>query len=127
MRKRNSPATCSWICTSNYGGFVQHAARLLQQKLKLPPGYTYQWSGEYEFEVRAQKRLELIVPIVFFIIFLLLYVIFHSAAEAAMLFFPTFFALTGGLILQLLIGYYLAWPSGWVTSTCLGSQWRPAS
>lgn len=91
--------------TSNYGGFVQRATRLLQQKLKPPPGYTYQWSGEYEFELRAKKRLELIVPIVFFIIFLLLYMVFKSSAEAAMLFFPTFFALTGGLILQLLMGY----------------------
>ena len=91
--------------TSNYGGFVQSAAQLLNQKLKLPVGYTYKWSGEYEFELRAKKRLELIVPIVFFIIFLLLYMVFHSTAEAAMLFFPTFFALTGGLILQWLMGY----------------------
>ncbi|MGH9406122.1 MAG: efflux RND transporter permease subunit [Terriglobia bacterium] len=93
------------LSTSNYGGFVQHATQLLQQKLQLPAGYTYQWSGEYEFEMRAKNRLELIVPIVFFVIFLLLYMIFHSAAEAAMLFFPTFFALTGGLILQWLLGY----------------------
>ncbi len=91
--------------TSNYGGFVERATRRLDQKLKLPPGYTYHWSGEYEFELRAKKRLELIVPIVFFVIFLLLYMVFHSTAEAAMLFFPTFFALTGGLILQWLMGY----------------------
>ncbi len=91
--------------TSNYGGFVERATRLLNQKLRLPPGYTYHWSGEYEFELRAKKRLELIVPIVFFIIFLLLYMVFQSAAEATMLFFPTFFALTGGLILQWLMGY----------------------
>ncbi len=93
------------LTTRNYGGFVQRATQLLQQKLRLPAGYTYQWSGEYEFDLRAKKRLELILPLVFFIIFLLLYVVFHSAAEAAMLFFPTFFALTGGLILQWLLGY----------------------
>ncbi|HEV2418751.1 MAG TPA: efflux RND transporter permease subunit [Terriglobia bacterium] len=93
------------LSTANYGGFVQRATQLLNQKLMLPAGYTYQWSGEYEFELRAKKRLELIVPIVFFIIFLLLYVVFHSTAEAAMLFYPTFFALTGGLILQLILGY----------------------
>lgn len=93
------------LSTGNYGGFVQRATQLLNQKLKLPAGYTYQWSGEYEFEVRAKKRLEIIMPIVFFVIFLLLYVVFHSTAEAAMLFFPTLFALTGGLILQLLLGY----------------------
>jgi copper/silver efflux system protein len=91
--------------TANYGGFVQQADQLLKSRLRLPPGYTYAWAGEYEFELRAKKRLELILPVVFFIIFLLLYMVFDSAAEAAILFFPVFFALTGGLILQRLLGY----------------------
>ncbi|HEX4002886.1 MAG TPA: efflux RND transporter permease subunit [Candidatus Acidoferrales bacterium] len=93
------------LSTSDYGGFVASANQLLREKLKLPAGYTYTWSGEYEFELRAKKRLELILPIVFFVIFLLLYMTFHSVAEAAMLFFPAFFALIGGLLLQLLLGY----------------------
>ena len=93
------------LSTSDYGGFVQNADRLLHEKLKLPAGYTYSWSGEYEFELRAKKRLELILPIVFFVIFLLLYMTFHSVAEAAMLFFPAFFALIGGLLLQIFLGY----------------------
>lgn len=91
--------------TTNYGGFVQSADRLLKVKLKLPPGYTYTWSGEYQFELRAKKRLELILPIVFFLIFLILYMTFHSVAEATILFFPAFFALIGGLVLQLFLGY----------------------
>jgi Cu(I)/Ag(I) efflux system membrane protein CusA/SilA len=45
------------------------------------------------------------VPIVLVVIFLLLYMVFHSVAEAAMLFFPAFFALIGGLILQWLMGF----------------------
>ncbi|MGH8277639.1 MAG: efflux RND transporter permease subunit, partial [Steroidobacteraceae bacterium] len=91
--------------TSDYGGFVTRADRLLREKLALPAGYTYSWSGEYEFEQHAKQRLELILPIVFLVIFLLLYLLFHSTAEAAMLFFPTFFALIGGLLLQWLLGY----------------------
>ncbi len=86
--------------THNYGGFVSAANRLLRRHLALPAGYTYHWSGEYSFEQRAAKRLELILPIVFFLIFLLLYLIFRSAAEAVILLIPTFFALTGGLLLQ---------------------------
>jgi len=78
---------------------------LLKQKLNLPPGFTYKWSGEYEFELRAKERLQLILPIVFFVIFMLLYVVFHSVTEAAVLIFPTIYALTGGLILQKLLGY----------------------
>jgi len=93
------------LATKDYGGFVAKADRLLREKLKLPPGYTYKWSGEYEFELRAKSRLKIIVPIVFFVIFLLLYMVFHSATEAAVLIFPTFYAMTGGLILQYWLGY----------------------
>ncbi len=91
--------------TKDYGGFVTSANNLFRQKLKLPPGYTYKWSGEYEFELRAKERLQLILPVVFCVIFLLLYMVFHSIAEAAVLIFPTIYALTGGLILQRLLGY----------------------
>ena len=91
--------------TTDYGGFVHQASNLLQQKLRLPAGFTYQWSGEYEFELRAKQRLKLILPIVFFVIFMLLYMVFHSVTEATVLIFPTFYAMTGGLILQWLLKY----------------------
>ena len=93
------------LTTSDYGGFVARADRLLRAKLHPPAGYTYSWSGEFELEQHAKQRLELILPIVFFVIFLLLYMVFHSVAEAAMLFFPAFFALIGGLLLQWLLGF----------------------
>ncbi|HEV2489411.1 MAG TPA: CusA/CzcA family heavy metal efflux RND transporter [Candidatus Acidoferrales bacterium] len=93
------------LSTKDYGGFVAEANRLLNEKLRLPPGYSYKWSGEYEFEVRAKERLKFIVPIVFFAIFVLLYMVFHSVTEAAILILPTFFAMTGGLILQWWLGY----------------------
>ena len=91
--------------TKDYGGFVNQADKLLRSKLNLPAGYTYRWAGEYEFELRAKARLKLILPIVFFAIFLLLYTVFKSAAEAAVLIFPTVYAMSGGLILQWLLGY----------------------
>jgi copper/silver efflux system protein len=93
------------LSTSNYGGFVERADALLRKKLNLPAGASYHWSGEYEFELRAKERLELIMPIVFFVIFLLLYMTFNSTAEAAILIFPTAFALTGGLLLQWILHY----------------------
>ena len=91
--------------TKNYGGFVNEADRLLKAKLVLPAGYTYRWAGEYEFELRAKERLKVILPIVFFVIFLLLYMVFKSAAEAAVLIFPTLYAMSGGLLLQWILGY----------------------
>src|SRR5450432_1227621 len=90
---------------TNYGGFVEEASRRLQKDVALPAGYGFKWSGEYEFELRAKQRLKLILPIVFFVIFLLLYLVFHSVAEAVVLIVPTIYAMTGGLLLQWLLGY----------------------
>jgi Cu(I)/Ag(I) efflux system membrane protein CusA/SilA len=91
--------------TSDFGGFVNRADALLHQKIALPAGYTWRWAGEYEFEVRAKQRLMIILPIVFFVIFLLLYLVFKSVAEATVLIIPTFYAMSGGLLLQWLLGY----------------------
>jgi Cu(I)/Ag(I) efflux system membrane protein CusA/SilA len=91
--------------TGDYGGFVKRADQLLEQKLVLPAGYNWRWAGEYEFELRAKQRLRIILPIVFFVIFLLLYLVFKSAAEAAVLILPTFYAMSGGLLLQWILGY----------------------
>lgn len=91
--------------STNYGGFVEEATRKLGNNVVIPAGYGYKWSGEYEFELRAKQRLKLILPIVFFTIFLLLYMVFHSVAEAAILLVPTIYAMTGGLLLQWLLGY----------------------
>jgi Cu(I)/Ag(I) efflux system membrane protein CusA/SilA len=90
---------------SDYGGFVAQASKLIHDKLALPANYTFQWSGEYELQLRAKQRLQLILPVVFFVIFLLLYLVFRSVAEALVLIFPTIYAMSGGLLLQWLLHY----------------------
>jgi len=90
---------------SDYGGFVAQANKLIHEKLALPANYTFQWSGEYELELRAKQRLQLILPVVFFVIFVLLYLVFHSVAEALVLIFPTIYAMSGGLLLQWFLHY----------------------
>ena len=90
---------------TDYGGFVVKANKLLHDKLNLPADYSYQWSGEYELELRAKQRLQLILPVVFCVIFLLLYLVFHSVTEALVLIFPTIYAMSGGLLLQWLLRY----------------------
>ncbi len=65
----------------------------------------------------------------FFLIFLLLYIIFKSATEAAVLIFPTLYAMSGGSP-SACNGLWVTtsvWPSGSDISRCLGSQWRPES
>jgi Cu(I)/Ag(I) efflux system membrane protein CusA/SilA len=73
--------------------------------LSLPPGYRLQWTGQYEYQVRAQERLQLLLPVVFFIIFVLLYMTFHSASEATVVMLSVVYAMTGGVILQWWLGY----------------------
>jgi len=91
--------------TNDYGSFVNKAKQLLTREMRLPAGFSYQWSGEYEFQLRAKERLKLILPVVFLAIFMLLYLVFRSVAEALVLIFPTFYATSGGLLLQWLLGY----------------------
>jgi copper/silver efflux system protein len=93
------------LSNTDYGGFVTKANKLLHDKLAPPANYTFQWSGEYELELRAKKRLQLILPVVFIVIFILLYLVFHSVAESLVLIFPTIYAMSGGLMLQWLLKY----------------------
>src|SRR5437867_3274111 len=91
--------------TRDIGGYVDAAKRAVADHVKLPPGYTLQWTGQYEFQVRARERLKILVPLVFFIIFMLLYLTFHSVAEASIVMLSVVYAMTGGVILQWLLGY----------------------
>ena len=93
------------LATSDYGSYVDNAQRVLDRQLHLPAGYTLKWSGEYEFQLRARKRLTLILPIVFGLIFILLYMLFQSVTEAIVLILPTVYAMTGGLMLQYMMGF----------------------
>jgi Cu(I)/Ag(I) efflux system membrane protein CusA/SilA len=91
--------------TSDIGGYVDQAKASIARNLHLPAGYSLQWTGQYEFQVRAKERLKVLIPIVFFIIFMLLYMTFHSASEATIVMLSVVYAMTGGVILQWLLGY----------------------
>jgi Cu(I)/Ag(I) efflux system membrane protein CusA/SilA len=91
--------------TSDIGGYVEAAKDAVARDLKLPPGYTLQWTGQYEFQVRARERLKVMLPLVFLIIFMLLYMTFRSAAEATIVMLSVVYAMTGGVILQWWLGY----------------------
>ena len=93
------------LATSDYGSYVNSAQHVLDRELHLPAGYTLKWSGEYELQLRARTRLRLILPIVFLLIFALLYTLFQSVTEAIVLILPTIYAMTGGLLLQYMMGF----------------------
>ncbi|GAW66358.1 cation transporter [Geoanaerobacter pelophilus] len=90
------------------GGFVNEAKTVLEKQLKLPPGYYVAWSGQWENQVRAKARLQMLVPAGILIIFILLFFTFHSALEASMVMLSVPFALVGGVYLVKLLGYNMS-------------------
>jgi len=87
------------------GSFVDDAKVAIAHAIKLDPGMTLEWSGQYENQLRARATLRLIMPVVLAIIFVILAMTFHSAAEAAHVILAVPFALTGGVLLQWFMGF----------------------
>ena len=80
------------------GSTVRDAQKKLNQMItKLPKGYFLDWSGQWENQLRANKTLKMIMPIVIVIIFLVLYLTYHSMKEALMSMITVPFALIGGV------------------------------
>ena len=81
------------------GSFVNEAKEVLDKDFtpSLPKGYFYTWSGQWENQIRAKKRLEIIIPIVFIIIFVMLYFTFKNFLEAGLVMLSVPFALIGGI------------------------------
>jgi Cu(I)/Ag(I) efflux system membrane protein CusA/SilA len=87
------------------GSFVTEAQRVVVRQIKLPPGYYIEWSGQYENQLSARRRLMLVIPAVFAIMSILLYKIYDSLKEALHVMLAVPFALTGGIFLLKILGY----------------------
>jgi Cu(I)/Ag(I) efflux system membrane protein CusA/SilA len=87
------------------GGFVDEAKRVVGKKVMMPPGYYIEWSGQYENQISAKKRLQIVVPVALVIIFVLLYITYNSVREALHVLLAVPFALTGGVFLLKFLGY----------------------
>ena len=90
------------------GSFVTEAKQVLEQKLKLPAGYYVAWSGQWENQIRAKERLQVLIPLGMVIIFILLYFTFKSVLEASMVMLSVPFALVGGVYLVTALNYNLS-------------------
>jgi copper/silver efflux system protein len=87
------------------GSVIADADKAIRSRVQMPPGYYYNWSGQFENEVQAKKRLQLVMPIAIGIIYILLYLTYRSFLEAAHVLLAVPFALTGGLYLLWLLHY----------------------
>src|SRR5206468_8022810 len=87
------------------GGFVEEAKKAVAERVMMPPAYYMEWSGQYENQIRAKERLQIVIPIVLLIIFVLLFMIYGSVKEALHVLLAVPFALTGGILLLKFLGY----------------------
>ncbi|KXX64604.1 efflux RND transporter permease subunit [Marichromatium gracile] len=90
------------------GGYVAEARARVQEALALPPGYSLDWSGQYESMERAQARLAQVLPLTLAIILVLLYLAFGSLGRALLVLGSLPLALVGGLWLIYLLDYNLS-------------------
>lgn len=91
------------------GSTVKEAQRKLNQMVtKLPKGYFLEWSGQWENQIRANRTLKMILPIVLIIIFMVLYFTYHSFKEAITTMITVPFALIGGVFMVYFYGINLS-------------------
>jgi Cu(I)/Ag(I) efflux system membrane protein CusA/SilA len=79
------------------GTYVAAAQKAVAENVKLPPGYSINWSGQYEYLLRAQEKLTYVIPLTLAIIVVLLYMSFRRFAEVAMIMGTLPLALIGGI------------------------------
>lgn len=90
------------------GSYVEEAQRVVSEEVKLPPGYSIAWSGQYEYMVRAKERLSIVVPFTLLIIVLLLYLNFRNMIEVMIIMGTLPLALVGGFWLLYLLNYNMS-------------------
>lgn len=96
------------LINRDQGSFVKEAMAKVKQQVKLPPGYSMTWGGQFENQQRAMKRLEVIVPLSLMLIFILLFAAFRSVRNALLVLLMIPFTLIGGLAGLALAGLHLS-------------------
>ncbi len=109
MLRSENGRPVTWIYVDGRGRDLQTLVGDIQsaitREVKLPPGISVSYTGQFEFLVRATQRMKLVVPVTLAVIFALLYLTFRRWDEALLIMGTLPFALTGGLWLLYLLGY----------------------
>jgi Cu(I)/Ag(I) efflux system membrane protein CusA/SilA len=90
------------------GSYVADAQKAVAATVKLPPGYSISWSGQFEYLERAEARMKIVVPVTLLIIFLLLYLNFRALTQTLIVMLSLPFALVGGVWLMWWLGFNMS-------------------
>jgi Cu(I)/Ag(I) efflux system membrane protein CusA/SilA len=96
------------VADRDIGGFVEEAKRVVQKMVKLPEGYTLEWSGQYEYMQRAKERLRIVIPVTLLLAIVLLYFNTRNVTKIAIVLLAVPFSLIGAFWLIYLLGYNLS-------------------
>jgi Cu(I)/Ag(I) efflux system membrane protein CusA/SilA len=120
MLKSENARLSGWVYVDIRGRDLSSAVHAMQQavasEVKLPPGYSVSWSGQFEYLERATAKLKVVVPATLLIIFVLLYLTFKRIDEAALIMATLPFALAGGV--------WLLWALGVIMLLYLKHAWE---
>ena len=112
MLKSENARLSGWVYIDIRGRDLQSAVKDMQQavanEVRLPPGYSIAWSGQFEYLERASAKLKIVVPFTLLIIFVLLYLTFKRFDEAFIIMATLPFSLVGGFWLMYALGYAMS-------------------
>jgi len=112
MIKSENARLNGWIFVDiegvDLGSYVANARQAVSDRVKLPAGYSLNWSGQYEYMERAKERLAVVVPITLVTIILLLFLNFRNMTEVLIIMGTLPTALIGGVWLLYLLGYHMS-------------------
>ncbi len=96
------------VADRDIGGYVDEAKRVVAQMVKLPEGYYLEWSGQYEYMLRAKERLKIVIPVTLLLVIVLLYFSTRNVTKIAIVLLAVPFSLIGAFWLVYLLGYNLS-------------------
>ena len=94
------------------GTAVAEAQKKVNASVHLPAGYSLKWTGDFENQQRASKRLAQVVPISIAIIFIILFILFSNARDAGLVLLNVPFAAVGGIAALLITGFNFSISAG---------------
>jgi Cu(I)/Ag(I) efflux system membrane protein CusA/SilA len=96
------------VAGRDIGSYVTEAKRVIAERVKLPPGYSLAWSGQYEAMERVKERMKLVLPVTLFLVIMLLYMNTRSLAKTFIILLAVPFSAVGAVWLLYLLGYNMS-------------------
>ncbi len=96
------------VADRDIGGYVEEAKRVVETMVKLPEGYSLEWSGQYEYMMRAKERLKIVIPVTLLLVIVLLYFNTQNIFKIAIVLLAVPFSLIGAFWLIYLLGYNMS-------------------